>query len=81
MEKGWCVGKTKGIRLIELDDGEKRGKEGLFVCLVGFLTPSSKTRLYRGLVPGLTTDNFTCCHTRDRGKRGRGTGREMRERE
>ena len=42
----------------------------LFVCLfgwlVGFLTSSSTTRLYRGQVPRLTSDNFTCCHTRDR---------------
>ena len=40
-----------------------------FVCLVGFLTSSSTTRLYRGRVPRLTSDNFTCCHTRDRAGR------------
>ena len=39
---------------------------GRFVCLVGFLTSSSTTRLYRGRVPKLASDNFTCCHTRDR---------------
>ena len=33
----------------------------LFVCLFGFLTSSSTTRLYRGRAPG--SDNFTCCHT------------------
>ena len=33
------------------------------VCLVGFLTPSSSTRLYHGRIPRLTSDNFTCCHT------------------
>ena len=36
------------------------------VCLfslVGFLTSSSTTRLYRGRVPKLTSDNCTCCHT------------------
>ena len=38
----------------------------LFVCLFAFLTSSSTTRLYRGRVPRLTSDNFTCCHTRDR---------------
>ena len=27
---------------------------------------SSVTRLYRKRVPRLTSDNFTCCHTRDR---------------
>ena len=37
-----------------------------FVCLFGFLTSSSITRLYRGRVPKLASDNFTCCHTRDR---------------
>ena len=30
----------------------------LFVWLVGFLTSSSTTRLYRGRVPRLTSDNF-----------------------
>ena len=34
-------------------------------CLVGFLTSSSTTRLYRGRVPRLTSDNITCCRTRD----------------
>ena len=33
------------------------------VCLVGFLTSSSTTRLYLGRAPRLTSDNFTCCHT------------------
>ena len=37
-----------------------------FVCLFRFLTSSSITRLYRVRVPRLTSDNFTCCHTRDR---------------
>ena len=42
----------------------------LFVCLVGFLTSSSTTRLYRGRAPRqerLTI--FTCCHTWDRAGR------------
>ena len=39
------------------------------VCLFGFLTSSSATRLYRGGVSRLTSDNFTCCHTRDRAGR------------
>ena len=30
------------------------------VCLFGFLTSSSTTRLYRGWVPRLTPDNYTC---------------------
>ena len=35
-----------------------------FVCLVGFLTSSSTTRLYRGRAPRQERlDNFTCCHT------------------
>ena len=34
-----------------------------FVWLVGFLTSSSTTRLSRGPVPRLTSDNFTCRHT------------------
>ena len=34
----------------------------LFVWLVGFLTSSSATRLYRKWVPRLTSDNFMCCH-------------------
>ena len=34
--------------------------------LVGFLTSLSSTGLYVGRVPRLTSDIFTCCHTRDR---------------
>ena len=34
--------------------------------LTGFLTSSPATRLYCGSVPRLTSDNFRCCHTRDR---------------
>ena len=41
----------------------------LFVWLVGFLASSSTTSLYRGRVPRLASDNFTCCHTRDRAGR------------
>ena len=37
--------------------------------LVGFLTSSSTTRLYRERVPRLTSDSFTCCHTRHRAGR------------
>ena len=33
------------------------------ICLLGFFTSSSTTRLCRGRVPRLTSDNFTCCHT------------------
>ena len=40
----------------------------LFFCLVlfDFLTSSSATRLNRGQVSRLTSDNLTCSHTRDR---------------
>ena len=45
----------------------------LCVCLVGwlvgFLKSSSATRLYRGWVPRLSSDKFTCCHTWDRAER------------
>ena len=41
----------------------------LFVWLVGFLTSSSATRLYRGRAPRLKPDNCTCCYTRDRAGR------------
>ena len=34
----------------------------MLVCLFGFLTSSSTTRLYRGRVPRLKSDNFMCCH-------------------
>ena len=37
----------------------------MFVWLVGFLTSSSTIRLYRGRVPRLASDIFTCYHTRD----------------
>ena len=63
------------------DDGDYEEEEGwivritvvwrycLFVWLFGFLTSLSTTRRYRGRVPRLTSDNFTCCHTRDRAGR------------
>ena len=43
----------------------------LFVCLIGFLTSSSATRLssWKGPKTDMTSDNFTCYHTRDRGGR------------
>ena len=34
-----------------------------YVCFVGFLTPSSTTRVYRGGSQDRASDNFTCCHT------------------
>ena len=34
--------------------------------MFSFLTSSSITRLYRGLVPRLMSDNFTCCQDRER---------------
>ena len=40
-----------------------------FVCLFGFLTSSSTTKLYRRRVPRLMSDNFTCCDTWDRAGR------------
>ena len=41
----------------------------LFVCLFGFLTSSSTTRLYRGRAPRQSVWEFTCCHTWDRAGR------------
>ena len=45
----------------------EKERERLRVCLSvglsGFLTSSSATRLYRGRVPKLTSDNLTSCHT------------------
>ena len=38
----------------------------IFAWLVGFFTSWSATRLFRERVPRLTSDNFTCCHTRDK---------------
>ena len=35
----------------------------LFVCLFGFLTSSSTTRLNWGWPQDRASDNFTCCHT------------------
>ena len=40
-----------------------------FICLVGFLTSSSRTRLYHRRVPRLMSHNFMCCHTQDRADR------------
>ena len=50
-------------RISSVEDRERQSK---VFCLFGFLTSSSTTRLYSGRVPKLTSDNFTCCHTRDR---------------
>ena len=41
----------------------------LVAWLVGLLTSSATTRLYRGRVPRLTSDNFTCRYARDRAGR------------
>ena len=43
--------------------------EAWFGWLVDCLTSSSTTTLYRGRVPRLTTNNFTCGYTRDRAGR------------
>ena len=57
-ERGW--GKKRWIYLLRLSKTEKEMeritiysfyKQGLFVCLVGFLTTSSTNRLYRGRAP------------------------------
>ena len=40
-----------------------------FVRLFGFLMSSSETKLYRRQVRRLTSDNFTCCHTRNRAEK------------
>ena len=52
--------------------------ECLLVCLVRFLTSTSASRLSRGRVPRLVSDNFTCCHTeRARGGGGGGGGHDF----
>ena len=56
---------TKSDRVIHLTPS----LQSLFVCLLGFLTSSSTTTLYRGRVPRLTSDKCMCCHTRDRAGR------------
>ena len=45
---------------------ESEDDEDLSVCLVGFLMSSSETTLYRGGIKRQSSNNFTCCHTRDR---------------
>ena len=48
----------------DTDPNSRERAATLFVCLFGFLTSSSTTRLYRGRAPRqerLTI--FTCCHT------------------
>ena len=58
-------------RSLGYDTSSDANEKKMFVWLVGFLTPLSATRLYRGRVPRLTSDNFTCtcCHTRDKAGR------------
>ena len=73
LENVGCLQRMKNpygiVRTELLDNVEKLQHVIRFVCLVGFLTSSSASRLYRGRVPRLTSDNFTCCHTRDRAGR------------
>ena len=66
-----CVRITNGRTVLTDDRVDWRSataeaRTGLAICLFGFLTSSSTTRLYRGRVPRLTSDNFRCFHTRDR---------------
>ena len=47
----------------------RKQMEALFVCMFGFVRSLPPTRLYHRRVSRLTSDNFTCCHTRDRAGR------------
>ena len=58
-----------GILAADTDVKEVWQNVCLFVCWFDFLMPLSITRLYRGRVPRLTSDNFTCCHIRDRAEK------------
>ena len=53
-------------REIDREREREREKERQRDCLSGFLASSSTTRLPRGRIPRLTSDNYKCCHTRDR---------------
>ena len=76
-----ALGRHRGTLVIDRDRSEsevstprsylilERHELCLFGWLVGLFTSSSTTRLYRGRVPRLTSDNFMCCHTRDRAGR------------
>ena len=62
-----CRG-TDSLRTFEARRGlslTMRTVKLMFVGCFGFLTSSLATRLYRGRVPRLMSENFTCCHTRD----------------
>ena len=63
------VGQFEG-QLIDFENFKTTACRGAsFVWLVGFLMSLATTRLYREQVPNLTSDHFTCCHTRDRAAR------------
>ena len=51
-------GTDNRIACRQIDEQTTEYRAG-FVCLFGFLTSSSATRLYRGWVSRLTSDNFT----------------------
>ena len=59
------LGKALDINLLTPLTSETSTRLKAVKGLFGWLVPST-TRLYRGRVPRLTSDNFTCCHTRDR---------------
>ena len=76
----WCLSKHSGqcvrfaSQLFSIYTNKdhkycKRQERRIEAWIVGFLTSSSTTWLYRGRIPRLTSDNFTCCHTRDRAGR------------
>ena len=59
-DRGERCGRKCEIKIRGMIEREvKREFICLFVGLVGFLTSSSATRLYRGRVPRLTSDKFT----------------------
>ena len=60
------VGRLRLARGDRLDVCSENGSGKIW--LVGFLTPSSTTRIYPGRVLRMRCENFTFCHTRDSGE-------------
>ena len=54
---------VKRVEIRKERDGQQKLPRERFVCLVGLLTSSATTRLYRGRAPRQRLTIFTCCHT------------------
>ena len=65
MLNGWRVGGRQNIIMMN----SLAALVDIVGLFVSFLTSSSISRLYHGWVSRLASDNFTCCHTRDRARR------------